>query len=441
MYWSLSRTIDLQDERLIVDKIQTLVQLLKLNSSQVIRERVEKEWSSHKIERFYVKVMDQNGSSIAESLDFNTISSNVFDGLKTIDFMELSKLNQPYSKKIQESDGRTIKVQLVRIHSFENQVIQIALDRTSEENILKQFRSLLFLILSFALVISTVIGKKIAQKGLKPVSDIAEMASLVRSTTLHRRLVLKRVPSELKTLVSTFNEMLTHLDDSFARLSRFSQDIAHDLRTPINILRGELEVALGRPRTISEYQVTLGSCLEECAKLSRLIDNLLFLARSENPSAQLEIKTVNIKNEVLNLVDFFETTAHEAGLKFEVSILDNLEIQVDKSLLQRALVNLISNSINYSEKKGGVISICAIATENHVLIQVTDQGVGIALQNLPRVFDRFFRVDESRTSQLVAGTGLGLSIVKGIMNLHRGDVRIESTFGLGTTVSLEFPIH
>jgi two-component system heavy metal sensor histidine kinase CusS len=170
-----------------------------------------------------------------------------------------------------------------------------------------------------------------------------------------------------------------------------------------------------------------------------LIDSLLFLARAEDPSAQLAIESLNVRNEVQRIVDFFGISAAEKGERLEVDILPHLVIRADKSLFQRAIGNLITNSIRYTPP-GGEIVISAEETPDAVVIQVKDTGEGIAADHLPKVFDRFYRVDPSR-SAASGGAGLGLSIVKGIMTLHRGHVEILSQVGSGTKVRLSFPSH
>ncbi len=430
LYWSVKKTLDNQDRLLILDKTQALKHLLlNENDAAVIKKRVENEWANRKFEQLYIKLVDSKGITVAQTPGFESYSQNnfttYFSNAAEPDLQEIHELPAQGSLKM-------ISMLLPKSHT-----LYLVLDRSSEARILSTYRSRLFVILLISFIIAVSIARKIATNGIQPVIDIALTAENITSTTLHKRISISNAPSELTLLVKTFNEMLDRLDDSFARLSRFSQDIAHDLRTPVNNMRGELEVALGRPRTVTEYQDVLGSCLEECAKLGKLIDSLLFLARTENPSAKLLIETVNLKNEVLQLVDFFETSAAEMGLTFSLSIPDNLVVRADRLLLQRAFANLITNAINYSHKKG-LIMIHAETTTQWVEIAISDAGVGIGSEHLHRVFDRFYRVDESRTEGS-GGTGLGLSIVQGIMNLHKGHVSIQSQLGQGVKVLLQFP--
>src|SRR5262249_9572489 len=175
-----------------------------------------------------------------------------------------------------------------------DRVIQVALDRTYEEDLLAGYRRNLWIVLGAALLVCALAGYRIAQRGLRPVAQITEMARRIRSSTLDERIEASGLPAELSALAGTFNEMLDRLEESFNRLARFSADIAHELRTPVNNLRGEAEVALGRSRSAAEYREVLGSCLEECARLARIIDSLLFLARAESPETQLAKEPLDV---------------------------------------------------------------------------------------------------------------------------------------------------
>src|SRR5581483_5004435 len=235
-----------------------------------------------------------------------------------------------------------------------------------------------------------------------------------------------------------FNGMMDRLEDSFDRLSRFSSDIAHELRTPLQNLRGEAEVALGKAREYGDYREILGSSLEEYQRLSTLIDRLLFLARAENPQTQIQREDLDLRKELDLLQDFYGLSAGERGAALRVESPGNLRANLDRSLFQRAVGNLVENSIKHTPK-GGTILLRTYREENKVRIEVSDTGEGIPPDQVSKVFDRFYRVDRSRTASS-GGAGLGLSIVKSIMDLHGGTAEIRSAPSQGTTVTLLFPI-
>ena len=434
LYWSLARTLHHEDDLLISDRVQAMSQLLKSDSTnlELIKNRVEIEWANRKFELVFVRILDQSGRTVTETPGFSSVS--VFDSVSDVS-----------TEKTDPKTFRVYKVKTTHAEIFQNSIpqiytIQIALDRTTESGFLATYRSRLLGILLSTLLITAFIGYRIAVRGIKPVSDIADAAKKIRSTTLHERIPISNLPQELTALATTFNEMLDHLNEAFERLSRFSADIAHDLRTPINNLRGELEVALGRPRSLEGYQDVLGSCLEECARISHLIDSLLFVARAEDPSAQLQIEMISLQKETNRIREFFEASTSEREIKMNLNIPVDLTIRADRALFQRALGNLISNAIHYTPP-GGTVSVSAKTSDHVVEIEIADTGIGISSEHLPKVFDRFYRVDQARSAKS-GGSGLGLAIVKGIMTLHRGKVEIQSNTSSpnqGTVVRLFFP--
>jgi len=242
-------------------------------------------------------------------------------------------------------------------------------------------------------------------------------------------------PQELTALAEAFDGMLDRLEDSFARLSQFSADMAHELRTPVNNLMGEAEVSLSKPRTTEEYQHVLASSLEECERLSRLIDSMLFLARAENAETELKRSALDVRAEIETVREFYDVVAEEQGV--EVACAGDGRLNADPLLFRQALGNLLSNALQYTPR-GGKVTISVAHSNGWIDIGVTDTGAGIDPEHLPRIFDRFYRADRSR-SQHPQGFGLGLAIVKSILTLHGGTVAIKSTPGAGTTVVLRFP--
>jgi two-component system heavy metal sensor histidine kinase CusS len=288
------------------------------------------------------------------------------------------------------------------------------------------------------LVLFPFVGYQIARQGIRPVEEIATTARRITSSHLGERIAAEGYPSELASLAVTFNKMLDGLEDSFERISRFSADIAHDLRTPVNNIRGEAEVALARARTIDEYRDALESSLEEAVRLSDLISNLLFLARTESPLTHLRLERLDVSELLIGVRDYYEASAVDAGVVLtSAGGGDQVMANVDRTLIQRAVGNLVSNAVGHTPE-GGTVTITARASTPSVFIEVSDTGFGIPAEALPRVFDRFFRVDPSR-SKASGGTGLGLSIVQGIMQLHGGNVEIASEPGKGTKVTLCMP--
>jgi two-component system heavy metal sensor histidine kinase CusS len=221
------------------------------------------------------------------------------------------------------------------------------------------------------------VGYRIARHGIRPVEEIAATARRITSTNLRERIESEGYPSELASLAGTFNEMLGRLEESFESISRFTADIAHDLRTPVNNIRGEAEVALARPRTADEYRDVLESSLEEAVRLSELIGDLLFLARAESPLTELHREHVNIGELLTTVRDYYEASATDAGISLVFNNgTEPLNADLDRSLMLRAVSNLVSNAIAHTPP-GGTVTLAATHENAAIRIEVSDSGVGI----------------------------------------------------------------
>jgi two-component system, OmpR family, heavy metal sensor histidine kinase CusS len=318
-------------------------------------------------------------------------------------------------------------------------IIHGAVDHDPETHLLRRYRGILIGVNSLGLLGCAVIGYFVVRRVLRPLDQIGQAVLRIRSDTLNQRLQPGEYPAELAALATRFNRMLQGLEDAFGRLARYSADIAHELRTPVNNLRGEAEVALGRARSPDEYREVLGSCLEECQRLSSLIDSLLFIARVENPSMQIRREKINLRNELDEITEFYSVLAADANIELRHAAPENLTCPADRHLFRRAVGNLIENSLKYCPP-GGQVVVRAVQINADVHVTVADNGKGIPPEHLPHIFDRFYRVDADRSKE-TGGLGLGLAIVKTIATLHNGRISLESRLGQGTTATLVFPVE
>jgi two-component system heavy metal sensor histidine kinase CusS len=241
-------------------------------------------------------------------------------------------------------------------------------------------------------------------------------------------------PRELQPLATAFDGMLKRLDDSFTRLSQFSADLAHELRTPIANMIGEAQVALTRDRTAAEYRDTIESTVGECERLSRIVDNLLFVARVDAAREPIARKLFDARAAVQKIAAFYQTIADDHHVTISCS--GDGQIYADPDLFERALGNLLDNALRFTPENGSV-QIALSKRDAEFEVAVSDNGCGITSEHLPRVFDRFYRADSSRGSD---GAGLGLALVRSIVDLHGGSAKIESKIGRGTIVTMTFPL-
>ncbi len=437
LYHVLESNLDREDDQFLADKVQFLRSLLRdhPDDARALRQEVEWKPAAGQYGQFSIRILDSKGETILETPGMaNELALNVFP----LPTPEMG--GSTAAKEISAASGksyRLIAARVIREADQPDQVLQIALDRSYEEEILGRFRWSMLLVLGLALGGCALVGYRIARHGLWPIEQVTATARRIRSTTLDERIEPGRFPVELAVLAATMNEMLDRLEESFQRLAQFSADIAHELRTPLNNLRGEAEVALSQERTSSEYREVLFSCLEETARLSRMVDSLLFLAKAESAATPLSREPVDVGQELQTVSDYYEAAAAEQGIQLNVSSSPNMVAEVDRTLFQRAIGNLLSNALAHTPL-GGRIMLSASAENGQIRVMVADSGAGIAAEHLPRVFDRFYRVDQAR-SGASGRMGLGLAIVKSITTLHHGSISIASEVGKGTQVKLLFP--
>ncbi len=436
LYWALASELDGDTDLFMADKVNVVRSILRERPDDWsgLREEIDLEPAARRYERFYIRLLDESGRPVMSTPGMDRLlASRVFPQEQTDDRMRGVDI-------VSTSGGRFRAVTTsASVGSDTGKIwrMQVAIDRAQDAKLLSHYRHWLWSILAVAFVLCPFVGYRIARRGIRPVERIAETARRISSSTLSERIHPAGYPVELAALADTFNAMLDRLEDSFARLSDFSADIAHELRTPVNNIRGEAEVALARARSVEEYREVLGSCLEEAVRLSELISDLLFLARTETPGEHLKREPTEISQVLEAVHDYFEPAATEAGIRLTVECAEDAIIWVDRMLVQRALANLVSNALAYTQA-GGSVSLCTRKEAGNLRFEVRDTGVGIPSEAVPRIFDRFYRVDRARSSRS-GGTGLGLAIVKSIAVMHGGGVEIRSEVGAGTTVAFLIP--
>jgi two-component system heavy metal sensor histidine kinase CusS len=438
LYWALTASLDSEDDEELADKVRVLRAALRDRPGDLaaVRSQAEWGWAARQHAPLHVRLLDGAGRAVLETPGMaSALPARLFPDPLTEDADLTGR-----GTDLRSPEGRPFRVLAARAGAAgAGYVIQAALDRRPEEELLSRYRRSLWAVLGLALVASAVGGYRIARRGLRPLEEITRAARRVRPTTLGERLDAAGLPAELAALADTFNAMLERLEDSFGRLGRFSADIAHELRTPVNNLRGEAEVALARPRSAEEYRETLGSCLEECGRLTRLIDSLLFLARAEDPRTQVEREPLDLARELAAVREFYEPKAAEAGVTLALAADGAVTAELNRPLLQRAVGNLVANALAHTPP-GGRVTLSAAREADRVRVEVADTGCGIPGAQQPRLFERFYRGDRARSSA-AGGVGLGLAIVKGIAEMHGGSVALTSAPGHGTRVALLLPAH
>jgi two-component system heavy metal sensor histidine kinase CusS len=304
--------------------------------------------------------------------------------------------------------------------------IELALDITTHKVFLRTLAGWLWGALVLCALLSGVLGWLLARSGLKPLREVTLVAASVSAKSLTERIPTESTPAELQQLVVAFNAMLARLEDAFVRLSNFSADIAHELRTPLSNLMTHTEVVLTRARSREDYQENLYSNLEELRRMARMIDDMLFLAKADNGLIIPEEQSIELHALCEKLLDFYQLTADERGIRFLLS--GDAQLRGDPAMLHRALSNLLSNALRYTPD-GGTIRLDITATGQNVALSIGNPGASIPEQHLPRLFDRFYRVDPARREGNPNNAGLGLAITRSIIEAHHGEIHCSSRDG------------
>ncbi len=300
--------------------------------------------------------------------------------------------------------------------------VMLGLDTSHHAHFLRTMRLQLGFGISVAALLAAMFGWLAASKGLAPMRRVTATASRLSAERLGERLSERDAPAEMRELVEAFNGMLARLEASFRRLSEFSADIAHELRTPVSNLMTETQVALSRSRSADEYREVLHSNLEEFDRLARMIADMLFLAKADNGLLPKPAERIALEAEAAALLEFYEALADEKGIRMELTGAG--EVVGDRLMLRRALSNLLSNAIRHTPQ-GETIAVGVHREGDQILLTVSNPGEPIPPDQVAQVFERFHRADLSR-SRHSDGSGLGLSITRSIVEAHGGRIELES---------------
>ncbi len=435
LYWTLSRNLAKVELRLLDQKVDLFVedQAAEPGDDEELFKQLAVGPQGRDPQEYWVRFVDPSGKALLESPGMATwLPSDSFpqagmDGIRRV------------SKRVELPDGKVFRLRSAwsRVQGRQQRGIQIALDCHRDEELLEEYRGQLALVVLVGLLVLAGSSAFIAQKGLQPLNDLGRVLRNQSAESLSVPLVPSEWPKETIQVIEGYNDLSLRLHESFRRLSQFSADLAHELRTPIHNLRLQADVILARPRKGTDYKKALEAAQEEYGRLTRMTESLLFLARAENGKQAMTMAPLNAKEVLQDAARQFRALAN--GKKLKITVQGTGPLFADLSLLQLALGNLLANACAHTPAKGHVLLSVTRLENGRVRLGVKDSGEGIATKDLPHVLDRFFRGDPARSK--TEGSGLGLAIVAAVMALHQGKVQISSTEGHGTQVWLDLPGH
>jgi heavy metal sensor kinase len=316
-------------------------------------------------------------------------------------------------------------------------IIHIGRSMELQRGVIREY--LLFYLYSVPLIlaISVALGWYLAGRALGPFEEITRTAEKINYENLNMQIVTPHKEEEIQRLVQSFNAMVRRLDTSFGQMRKFNADAAHELRTPLAIIQGETEIALTSRNLPEELRAVLASNLEELDRLTRIVNDLLTLSEAEAGRQVLTKQPVNVGKLLVDLVDQMRLLASDRNIRIEVQCTPNLWIDADKLWIRRVVLNLLDNAIKYSKDRG-IIEVQAGRENSLIRIHVRDDGIGIHPEDLPHIFDRFYRADPAR-NRGTGGAGLGLALVKWVVEAHNGSIRVDSEPDQGTLFEVFLP--
>ncbi|WP_040502691.1 heavy metal sensor histidine kinase [Herbaspirillum sp. YR522] len=430
LYHSLHVQLERRDDEELLGKSRSIAHLIQeARSLQAIRD------NSHAL-LDTIRGHDQLLVMISDSTGLDVVSS---ERPADIAQLEPDMRHGPQPDLIQSRQLASGAVRFIvskaTTRSGQEATVTVARAGSDRMQLLAAYRSEVWYAAGVGTLLATLLSFFLVRSGLRPLQSMAAQTHAISANRLDTRLDIRSAPRELHEIVESFNAMLDRLHRSFEQLSRFSADLAHDLRTPVNNLMVQTQVALGKPRGVDEYQALLSSNIEEYERLSRMMESMLFLARADNAHVALQIRQLDVADELIRIGEYFEGIAEDAGV--EIVVCGSGRMSADPILLRRAIGNLVANAIRYTPAQG-VVRVDARDLDDATVITVANPGIGIPDDLLDRVFDRFYRADPSRSSS-GGSSGLGLAIVRSIMALHQGSASVTSIPGGQTVFSLSFP--
>jgi len=363
---------------------------------------------------FYWKDININETAIRELLQG---SSHVFETITIRDYKD--------------------KVRI--LYSFLNPsiILQVGQAMESYSRFLDAFKGIFIITMTFLIILAAGVGWFMARRAVSGVEAITQTAQSVSGGALGKRVPVKERGDEIDQLAMTFNHMLDRIQTLVTEIKEMSDNIAHDLRSPITRIRGIAEVTLTSGKSIGEYEHMAASTIEECDRLLDMINTMLMISKTESGVDKLSREEINLAGLVREACELFEPTAEDKRVTLSCDVPPKSQIVGDNRMIQRMLSNLLDNAIKYTPS-GGKVSVWVSENDGkEVVVTIKDTGIGISPNDLPRIFDRFYRCDQSRSNP---GIGLGLSLARAIARAHGGDITVTSTLNQGSIFAITFPI-
>ncbi|MDR4503518.1 MAG: heavy metal sensor histidine kinase [Candidatus Scalindua sp.] len=437
LYFRLTHKLNKEVNLILFDESGEVLQdiMEKKFTQNSLKDAIEMEASDEKYFKVSARVLDMEQNTLITSANFfapdlkisERSIGNAEKGTVTFDTIRVQGRESPYR----------LITRPVYLDNSLKYLLQVAIYLKPTQKIVENLEENFAMLIPVLTIITVLCGWLIAKRSLAPIKGINKMTQTITASNLSKRLHATHTGDELDTLTGTINNMLDRLENSFKRTRQFSSDASHELRTPIASLKTGIEVTLSKNRTTEEYCVLLINNLRVLERMTRLVNDLLELSRTDSDVNVLDMKLINLADILKDQHEKFMLISESRNIKILMNEVPDMHILGDEALLRRLFCNLLDNAVKYTSS-GDHVTISLEERGREIFVRIEDTGIGIPETDLEKIFDRFFRVDPSRTRE-TGGSGLGLSICKNIVALHRGTIGVESKINSGTTVTVHLP--
>lgn len=429
-YLQIAAILDRRTDEDLLDDIEEFTALLAAKGIEEVVATMLLEAKNDGEKEVFYRLLSPDGAEKASSELF-------FWGPLTVNRFALERIakdGKPVFETL-EITGRRHKARTLYASIGPDTVLQIGLSLEENDEFLAEFRQIFAVTIVLLMVSAGLLGWFMARRALKNVEEVTRTAEAISARKLDQRVPVKGQANEIDRLAITFNDMLDRIQALVTETQEMTENIAHDLRSPITRIRGMAELALTNDKAIEDYEAAAASTVEECDRLLDMINMMLYISQTEATAGRQAMEEVDIGRVVRDACELFQPVAEDKRVHLLVEIDAELKVRGVLQALQRMLANLIDNAINYTPSPG-TVTVSVNGDETQGVIAIRDTGVGIPAEDLPHIFRRFYRCDRSRTRP---GTGLGLTLVEAVVKSHRGRIAVSSTPNLGTTFTVTLP--